>query len=88
MRTAPSLPPAGSTIESSRALSSRAALFKETDEKKARARLEGLIDGLLKKLHEEQNHIEDGLQAADLKLLENISLEQHAAASAASGRKE
>jgi hypothetical protein len=61
--------------------------LKETDEKKAKAQLENLIDGLLRKLHEEQNHIEDGLQAADLTVLETISLEQHAAASTAGSRK-
>lgn len=61
--------------------------LKGPDGKKAKAQLENLIDGLLRELHNEQNQIEGGLQAADLKLLDNISLEQHAAASAAGSRK-
>ena len=55
--------------------------LKKTDKAAAETELESLIDTLLNQLNAEQNRIEEGLQADDLKLLKDISLEQHAAVS-------
>lgn len=52
--------------------------LRQTDQDNARTKLEELLSGLMLQLHNEHQTIETGLKEADLKLLNTISLEQHA----------
>jgi hypothetical protein len=57
--------------------------LKTRDKAAAESQLGDFIGSLLRELNKEQNQIESGIQSDDLKLLQNISVEQHAAATAA-----
>lgn len=53
--------------------------LRQTDQDKAKAKLEKLLNDLMLQLQNEHQQIIKGLQEADLKLLNTISLEQRAA---------